>query len=104
MDYPEERNLNAVCVKLFEYMQVGLPVIVNDLPAMAQIVRDAQCGLLADPLNPEDIADAMVRLLSNEEGMQVMGKNARQAFLENYSWTLAEKQLLAVYDQLEKEL
>lgn len=104
MLYPEKRFLNAVSVKLFEYMQAGLPVLANDLPATAEIVREAQCGMLANPLDPEDIADAMVRLLSDEESKRTMGQNASQAFSEKYTWTLAEKRLLEVYDQLEKEL
>ena len=102
-DYPEPRNLNSVCVKLFEYMQAGLPVVANDLPAMARIIREAQCGLLTSSVRPNDIAEAIVRLLSDDGSMRKMGQNGRGAFLDKYQWKLAEERLLGTYDQLGRE-
>lgn len=104
MNHPEARHLNAPAVKLFEYMKAGLPVIANDLPAMARIVRDADCGLLADPLRPESIADAMVALLADQDRMRTMGQNGRRAWQQRFTWKQAEHRLLQVYDHLERQV
>ena len=46
---PEPRYVAATPVKLFEYMASGLPVIASNFPSIAEIVNEANCGLLIDP-------------------------------------------------------
>ncbi len=84
--------------KLFEYMMVGLPVVVSDLPEMARVVNEERVGtLISDPTDPASIAEAVTRLLQGAESLDEMGRRARGAALERYNWDVERLRLLDVY-------
>lgn len=86
--------------KMFEYMAMGLPVVVSDFPLYRQVVESADCGLCVDPGNPRAIAAALSRLLKNPQEAQAMGRRGRQAVIQHYRWDTEAKKLLSLYDRL----
>jgi glycosyltransferase involved in cell wall biosynthesis len=98
--HPEPNYVTSHPVKLFEYMCAGIPVIASDFPIWRDIVTKAKCGLLVNPTDPEDIAQAMEYLLSNPEEAAEMGRSGLRAIHENYNWASEEKHLLKLYDRL----
>jgi glycosyltransferase involved in cell wall biosynthesis len=98
--HPEPNYLTSQPVKLFEYMCAGIPVIASDFPVCREIVTKARCGLLVDPLKPEEIAHAMEYLLAHPEEAEEMGRRGLQAVHESYNWANEEKMLLEIYRRL----
>ncbi len=98
--HPEPRYQVSYPVKLFEYMSAGIPVIASDFPLWRKIVEGAGCGLLVDPLKPEEIADAVIYLLENPEEAEKMGRNGRKSVLEQYNWGIEEQKLIKLYNQI----
>ena len=98
--HPTPMYLDAYPTKMFEYMSVGLPVIVSDFPLWRGIVEDARCGLLVDPLNPQSIAEAMQWILDNPVEAEAMGRRGREAAEKHYSWETEAKKLVALYKKL----
>ena len=98
--HPTPKYLDAYPTKLFEYMSVGLPVIVSDFPLWRGIVEDARCGLVVDPLNPQSIAEAMQWILDNPVEAEAMGRRGREAAEKHYSWETEAKKLVALYKKL----
>ena len=98
--HPIERHLTAMPTKLFEYMAAGLPVVASDLPTIRPIVETHRCGLLVDPLDPKDIADALSYLLKHPEEAQEMGQRGYQAVRDHYSWDVEQGKLLDLYRTL----
>jgi glycosyltransferase involved in cell wall biosynthesis len=98
--HPTINYLDALPVKLFEYMGAGIPVIASDFPLWRSIVADSNCGLLVNPLNPQEIADAIDFLITHPQEAMQMGSNGRRAVLECYNWTFESKKLLAFYENL----
>jgi len=90
--------VNALPVKLFEYMSAGVPVVASDFPLWHQIVEDAGCGLLVDPRDSKGIARGIEYLLTHPEKAQQMGARGREAIQRSYNWKTEEQQLLALYD------
>jgi glycosyltransferase involved in cell wall biosynthesis len=87
--------------KLFEDMMAGVPVVASDLPDMAEVVRREGVGsLIADPEDPAAIADAVRRLLDDEEPPRVKGERGRAAALARYNWERERAKLLDVYARL----
>ena len=98
--HPEPNYVMSQPVKLFEYMCAGIPVIVSDFPVCREIVDQARCGILVDPRNPEEIANAIQFLLTHPEEAEAMGRRGLQAIVERYNWSNEEKSLLRFYSEL----
>jgi len=86
--------------KLLEYMAAGLPVVASDFPFYRQVIESSGCGLLVDPLKPEEIAKALLWLLENESEAELMGQRGRNAILERYNWEIESRRLVSIYDSL----
>jgi glycosyltransferase involved in cell wall biosynthesis len=79
-------------------MAMGLPVIASNFPLYREIVESAGCGLLVNPLKPEEIADAVIYLFKSPEEAEAMGKRGRKAVEKSYNWSMEEKKLLGLYE------
>jgi glycosyltransferase involved in cell wall biosynthesis len=98
--HPEPNYVASQPVKLFEYMCAGIPVISSDFPVCREIIGKARCGLLVNPLEPEEIARAMEYLLTHPEEAEEMGRRGFQAVHQNYNWANEEKILVQMYERL----
>jgi glycosyltransferase involved in cell wall biosynthesis len=83
--------------KMFEYMAMGLPVIVSDFPLYRSIVEKENCGICVDPDSPEEIADAVQRLLDNPEQAKEMGMRGRAVTQKKHNWENEQGKLLEFY-------
>ena len=97
---PIPNYLDALPIKMFEYMSAGLPVIASDFDMWRGIVEQNDCGLCVDPMNPQAIAAAIDFFARNPVEAERMGVNGRQAVLSKYNWAIEEKKLLNFYDQI----
>lgn len=98
--HPVERYRTNLPVKVFEYMAAGMPVILSETSEAAQYVRECEGGILVDPLDPAQIAQAIVELCQQEEKAQAMGQRGQQLIFEKYNWEQESQKLLAVYARL----
>lgn len=98
--HPVPNHINAQPNKFFEYMSAGLPVIVSDFPKWREIVSKNECGLLVNPLNPQDIADKIQYLIENPLAAETMGKSGWEAVQKDYSWEAEGKKMLEIYQTL----
>jgi len=97
--HPTTNYIDALPVKLFEYMASGLPVIASDFPLLRDIIDSSRCGLCVNPLKPEEIADAINWIFENPLEASRMGINGKKAVENAYNWAKEEKKLLAFYQR-----
>lgn len=64
----------------------GKPVIAGRSGGAVDAVRDNQTGLLVDPLDIDEIADAVIHLLKNPEIAKQMGENGRKRVEKELTW------------------
>ena len=95
-------HVDAQPNKMFEYMSASIPVIASNFPLWREIIEGNKCGLCVDPMNPQEIADAIDFLYFNRDQAQEMGKNGCLAVKEKYNWNIEEQKLLAFYEKLAK--
>jgi len=98
---PAPNHVDALPIKLFEYMALGLPVIASDFSGWRQILEEAGAGLLVNPESPDSIAEAMNWVLDHPQDARKMGENGKRAVHERYNWASEAKQLLNIYRKLE---
>jgi glycosyltransferase involved in cell wall biosynthesis len=91
----------AVPIKLFEYMACGKPVVASNFPEISKVVKEADCGILVDPTNVDEIANAILYLLEHPEEAKMMGENGRRVVEEKYNWERVEERLLELNEGLE---
>lgn len=104
---PEKNSLqyntvDNLATKSYEYMALGLPVIVAAYPFSKKIMEEYHYGLLVDPDSAEDIAHAMRYLYDHPQEAYQMGQNGRRAIKERFNWDSEEKKLLALYEDILK--
>jgi len=100
--HPIINYFDALPVKMFEYMAAGLPVVSSNIELWKEIVEGNSCGICVDPLNPQEIADAINYLVSHPQKADEMGQNGKKAILEKYNWAIEEEKLYKVYKGLEQ--
>lgn len=97
---PMPSYLDALPIKMFEYMSAELPVIASDFPLWQEIVLRTLCGTCVDPTDPRAIAEAMLAFVDHPARVRGAGRAGRQAVLSTYNWPVAERELLALYRRL----
>ncbi len=85
------------CVKLFEYMALGLPVLISDFPKLKAFIESVGAGMAVNPTSPAKIAEALRFLYENPAERQRMGENGQQAVRDRFCWEREEEKLRDVY-------
>ena len=85
--------------KLFDYMLWGIPVLVSDIKAVADIVQDVGCGAVFRDRDPEDFARCLIEM-QPAEVRERMGCNGRQAIQQRYNWKVEGADLVRCIEQV----
>ena len=88
--------------KTYEYMSMGLPVIISHSNYVDQLLKEKPFGIAVDPENVEEIAQAIAFLRDNPEEAKRMGEIGRRAVKEEFNWGVEEKKLFALYEDILK--
>jgi glycosyltransferase involved in cell wall biosynthesis len=97
---PSPHYVNKELTKFFEYMAAGIPIIASNFPVWKNLIEGNECGICVDPLNPQEIANAIQYLIEHPDMTRQMGEKGRKAVLEKYNWETESKKLLQLYEQL----
>lgn len=81
-------------LKVKEYLSCKKPVIATkESEYDFHIIKNANAGILVDPTNPEEVAKAIIKLLTDTDLNLSMGKNGRRLVLDKYSWLHVAKKI-----------
>ena len=100
LDIGQYSKMGNFPTKVYEYMSVGLPVILSDFPFNREMVEKYNIGLLARPDDVVVIAKKIRYLIDNKEFANKLGENGRNLVLEKLNWSVEEKKLIALYQEL----
>jgi len=82
---------------LLEAMSCGLPVIVTDVRGNRDLISNGENGIIVPPRAPKKLAEAIDILLKDNITKSYLGKNARKAIEENYTWDAVSNRFLSCY-------
>jgi len=92
---------NEPCsLTLTEAMATGVPVVATASGGTPEIVNDGESGSLVERGDAAALAEAILRLLSDEDIRKSMGKDARKRAVELFSWEQTVKNLLRQYKNI----
>lgn len=100
MFHPIANHTNALPNKMFEYMAAGIPIIMSNFPDWEKMVKQYQCGMCVDPLNPEAIAVAINWFIEHPKEAKQLGKNGRKAVEQHYNWQAEKGILISGYENI----
>ncbi|MCE2788171.1 MAG: glycosyltransferase [Bacteroidota bacterium] len=86
--------------KMFEYMQIGLPVISSGYKTYQNMVETHQTGLCVKESNAASIADATEQLWNNKEMLNRFAENSINAANASYNWEYESVKLIDFYHSL----
>jgi glycosyltransferase involved in cell wall biosynthesis len=98
--FPTPSYIESLPIKMFEYMLAGIPLIASNFPLWQEIVAKYDCGILVDPNNPKQIANAALELLTNVERAKQMGENGRNAVVAHFNWEQEQQKLINFYNAI----
>lgn len=90
----------GVC--LLEAQAFGVPVVASRVGGITEAVAENQSGFLVSPQNPEELAGAVIRLLTDADLRAEFGAAGRRHIAENFSVDRMVSGNLAVYEELLK--
>lgn len=82
---------------VIEAMACGVPVVAGNLGGPGEVVRSGQTGLLVNPNNPGEIAQAVIQILTDPNLAKNLSGRARLAVEERYA-------LPKIVARIEKEI
>ncbi len=90
-------NIDIFATKIYEYMNDGIPVVMNNAHYNKVQNDRLHFGICINPDSPEEIASAINYLLSHPQEAEEMGRNGRKAVEEEFNWDVECEKLLDLY-------
>ena len=97
---PLANYVESYPTKMFEYMALGLPVLVSNFRLYREVVERYRCGLTVDPEKPEELANAIRWLLEHPQESEKMGLRGIEATMSVFKWETEAQKLLDLYKSL----
>ncbi|MCF6157341.1 MAG: glycosyltransferase family 1 protein [wastewater metagenome] len=85
-------------MSLIEAMATKIPVVATRVGGMTEVVEEDKTGILVEPGNVSALAEAILRLLSDEDERRSMGDAGRKRAVDMFSWDRISEKLLYYYE------
>jgi len=89
-------------IVLLEAMAVGKPIVATNIEGYASVLTNGQEGLLVPPKNDRGLAQALLRLMSDDSLRQQMGDRGLVTAQE-YNWEKVARRVLDYYEKILRE-
>ena len=83
-----------------EAMACGVPVIGTPVGGIPDFLKDRETGLFCQVRNPQNIAERVKELLSNDGLRRIIISNGQKLVKEKYSWSKISQQMEQIFQKL----
>lgn len=83
-----------------EALAAGAPLIVARTGGLAELVAGTEAAITFEPGNPDDLADAIEQVLTNQDLVNILVANARDLVERKYSWSAIARATSALYEEV----
>lgn len=96
-------NLDGLPTAILEAMAAGKPIVATSVGGIPLVVSDGRTGLLVPQKDPEALAQALVRILSDNALSKNLGIFARKMVIEYLNWDRVASDFIQIYMKLNQE-
>jgi glycosyltransferase involved in cell wall biosynthesis len=86
-------------IALLEAQASAKPVVAFNVSGVAEAVRDNETGFLVEPSDSEKLAEAILKLLSDDALRDKMGVKGREFVKNTLSWDICAQKMLSAYHE-----
>jgi len=98
----KDRNskIGLSALKTYEYLACGKPIVASNIPGVKDLIDLSGGGISVPSENPEELANAVVKLISDQEMRNIMGEQGRKYVFENHSWDGVARKILDICHEI----
>jgi glycosyltransferase involved in cell wall biosynthesis len=86
--------------KVFDYMAAGKPIILAINGVIREVVESAGCGIFCEPGNPHAIANAVLEMYNNRNGLAKIGKCGKVYLEQNFDRMMIAKDFTDMIEEM----
>ncbi len=90
-------SIGQIPARVFDAMAMAKPIVATRVSELPEILKG--CGWIVEPGNPKLLAETIQYVLDHPTEAEEMGYKARQKCIEKYSYDVAEKVLVKIFDK-----
>jgi glycosyltransferase involved in cell wall biosynthesis len=98
--FPKLPDFYFSAIKILEYMAVAKPVVASRYPDTESVISDHVNGILVDPGDSIQLAQALLELLEDKELRVRLGEEARRLVSEKYTWKQTAYKIIKISENL----
>lgn len=76
------------------------PVVATNVGAIPEVIEDGVTGFLVPPRDSEALADAVIKILKDDDLRKQMGKNAYKKMKDELSWEQVAEKTIKIYEKV----
>ena len=100
LDVGQYYRMKNLATKVFEYMSMGMPVVVSDSEYNIETIKKLDIGYCTDPMDVENTGKLIRFILDDEVCQKRFGENGRKMIKNEYCWDIEQNRLLNLYKDI----
>jgi glycosyltransferase involved in cell wall biosynthesis len=85
-----------------EAMSCGVPAVTSNKDGIPEVVEHGKTGFIAEADDHEKLAEYLIKICTDDELREKLGKNARERVLKYFLWDDKVNEYLKCYEKLLK--
>lgn len=93
----------GLALVILEAMACGKPIVATNVGGIPDLVVDEETGLLVPPKDSKALAEAIKRILRDDDLRLKISKNSRKRIEERFDWDIICDETTSVYNKVKKK-
>ena len=89
---------------ILEAFYLKVPVVATDVGGVSELVTDGKTGILVPPEDPDNLADAINRVLGDDDLARTLAENGHRHAMQSLTWDVMLPRYVRFYEDLFKRL
>lgn len=98
----KDRNskIGLSALKTYEYLACGKPIVASNIPGVKELIDLSGGGISVPSEDPRELANSVVKLISDQKMRDTMGEQGRKYVIENHSWDGVARKILDICHEI----